>query len=56
MQTNTPPSTEQSVQQPIRAILWDFGGVILSSPFDAFAKYESENSLPVGLIRSINAK
>ena len=24
----------------IRAVLWDFGGVILTSPFDAFAAYE----------------
>ena len=41
--------------QRIRAVLWDFGGVILSSPFEAFSNYETENSLPVGLIRSINA-
>ncbi len=39
----------------IRAVLFDFGGVILSSPFDAFARYESENGLPDGLIRSLNA-
>ena len=39
----------------IRAVLWDFGGVILSSPFDAFARYEVSAGLPNGLIRSINA-
>jgi putative hydrolase of the HAD superfamily len=39
----------------IRAVLFDFGGVILSSPFDAFAAYERANGLPDGLIRSINA-
>ncbi len=39
----------------IRAVLWDFGGVILSSPFDAFARYESTNALPEGFIRSVNA-
>ena len=40
---------------PIKAVLWDFGGVILSSPFDAFARYEASAGLPVGLIRSLNA-
>jgi putative hydrolase of the HAD superfamily len=38
----------------IRAVLFDFGGVILSSPFDAFTKYEQRNGLPDGLIRRIN--
>jgi len=37
------------------AVLWDFGGVILSSPFDAFAAYEAANGLPAGFIRSVNA-
>ena len=40
---------------PISATLWDFGGVILASPFDAFARYEENNGLPAGLIRSLNA-
>jgi putative hydrolase of the HAD superfamily len=39
----------------IRAALFDFGGVILSSPFDAFAEYERSNGLPAGLIRRINS-
>ena len=39
----------------IRAALFDFGGVILSSPFDAFASYEREAGLPEGLIRRLNA-
>ena len=39
----------------IRAVLWDFGGVILSSPFDAFARYERENGLPADFLRRINA-
>ncbi len=38
-----------------RAVLWDFGGVILESPFDAFARYEADRGLPPGLIRQINA-
>lgn len=37
------------------AVLWDFGGVILSSPFEAFRRYEHEHDLPIDLIRSINA-
>jgi putative hydrolase of the HAD superfamily len=39
----------------IRAVLWDFGGVILSSPFEAFAHYEAAHSLPPGFIRGLNA-
>jgi putative hydrolase of the HAD superfamily len=39
----------------IRAVLWDFGGVILSSPFDAFNTYEQANALPVDFIRTVNA-
>ncbi|MFM9225327.1 MAG: HAD-IA family hydrolase [Actinomycetota bacterium] len=40
---------------PVRAVLWDFGGVILSSPFEAFNRFESERGLPRDLIRSVNA-
>jgi putative hydrolase of the HAD superfamily len=39
----------------IRAALFDLGGVILSSPFDAFARYELEHDLPAGFIRALNA-
>ena len=39
----------------IKAVLWDFGGVILSSPFEAFRRYESEKGLPPDLIRRVNA-
>jgi putative hydrolase of the HAD superfamily len=35
--------------------LWDFGGVILSSPFEAFTAYEQANGLPIGVIRRINS-
>lgn len=37
------------------AVLWDFGGVILASPFEAFSRYEAEHGLPSGFIRSVNA-
>jgi putative hydrolase of the HAD superfamily len=39
----------------IAAVLFDFGGVILSSPFDAFAELEKLRGLPPGSIRRINA-
>jgi putative hydrolase of the HAD superfamily len=39
----------------IRAVFWDFGGVILTSPFDAFAEYERELGLEEGFIRRVNA-
>ena len=39
----------------IRAVLFDFGGVILSSPFEAFAEYERRAGLPPDLLRTINA-
>jgi len=39
----------------IRAVLWDFGGVISTSPFEAFARYERENGLPADFIRTLNA-
>lgn len=40
----------------IRAVLWDFGGVILSSPFVAFNRYEAERGLPRDFIRGVNAR
>jgi putative hydrolase of the HAD superfamily len=42
--------------EKIEAVLWDFGGVILSSPFDAFALYEREAGLPENFIRGLNAR
>ncbi len=40
----------------IEAVIFDFGGVFTSSPFEAFARYERENDLPVDLIRKINSQ
>jgi putative hydrolase of the HAD superfamily len=37
-----------------KAVLWDFGGVITSSPFEAFNRFEQENNLPLDYIRGIN--
>jgi putative hydrolase of the HAD superfamily len=39
----------------IRAVLWDFGGVLTTSPFEAFAAYEAANGLPAGFLRQLNA-
>lgn len=39
----------------IKAVLWDFGGVFTTSPFDAFNRYERERGLPNDIIRRINS-
>ena len=39
-----------------KAIIWDFGGVITSSPFEAFNKFELNNNLPKDIIRTINSE
>jgi len=39
----------------ITAVLFDFGGVITTSPFEAFARYELELGLPPDSIRKINS-
>jgi putative hydrolase of the HAD superfamily len=38
----------------IDAVLFDFGGVVLSSPLEAFDAYEKREGLPAGVIRRIN--
>jgi putative hydrolase of the HAD superfamily len=39
----------------IEAVIFDFGGVLTSSPFEAFSRYETERGLPVDIIRRTNA-
>ncbi|WP_312166372.1 HAD-IA family hydrolase [Phenylobacterium sp.] len=39
----------------IEAVIWDFGGVFTTSPFEAFARYETEKGLPRDLIRKVNS-
>ena len=39
-----------------KAIIWDFGGVITSSAFDAFNQFEEANGLPKDIIRTINSE
>jgi putative hydrolase of the HAD superfamily len=38
----------------IAAVLWDFGGVITTSPFDAFNRFEQERGIPIDFIRGVN--
>jgi len=39
----------------IQAVIWDFGGVISSSPFEAFARFEQARGLPKDFLRTVNA-
>lgn len=39
----------------LKAVIWDFGGVLTTSPFEAFNRYEAERGLPKDFIRSVNA-
>jgi putative hydrolase of the HAD superfamily len=39
----------------IEVVIWDFGGVFTSSPFEAFARFEVERGLPTDIIRRTNA-
>ena len=40
----------------IEAVIWDFGGVLTTSPFEAFMRYEMERGLPADIIRRTNAE
>ncbi len=39
----------------IEAVIWDFGGVFTTSPFEAFRRYEAQAGLPQDFIRRVNA-
>jgi len=39
----------------IKAVLFDVGGVIITSPFESFARYEADHGLPDGFIRKLNS-
>jgi putative hydrolase of the HAD superfamily len=39
----------------VEAVIWDFGGVLTTSPFEAFARFERERGLPTDIIRRTNA-
>lgn len=39
----------------VEAVIWDFGGVFTTSPFDAFTRYELEHGIPRDFIRRVNS-
>lgn len=41
--------------QGVTAVIWDFGGVISSSPFESFRRFEIERGLPPDFLRRVNA-
>lgn len=38
----------------VKAVIWDFGGVFTTSPFEAFNRYEIQRGAPKDLIRTVN--
>ena len=38
-----------------KAVFWDFGGVITSSPFESFNKFEIKKRLPENFLRTVNS-
>jgi putative hydrolase of the HAD superfamily len=42
-------------REDVQAVIWDFGGVFTSSPFEAFNRLEAEKGLPKDLIRKVNS-
>jgi putative hydrolase of the HAD superfamily len=40
----------------VEALIWDFGGVLTTSPFEAFRRFEREHGLPQDFLRSVNAR
>jgi putative hydrolase of the HAD superfamily len=40
---------------PIKAVIWDFGGVFTTSPFERFKAFEAEAGLPQDFIRTVNS-
>jgi putative hydrolase of the HAD superfamily len=47
--------SQQAPRPGVKAVLFDFGGVITTSPLEAFSAYERERGLPDGTIRRINS-
>jgi putative hydrolase of the HAD superfamily len=47
--------TWEEAQVAIEAVIWDFGGVFTTSPFEAFNRYEARCRIPKDFIRTVNA-
>jgi putative hydrolase of the HAD superfamily len=39
----------------VEAVVWDFGGVFTTSPFEAFNRFETSKGIPLNHIRTLNA-
>lgn len=39
----------------VEAVIFDFGGVVTASPFEAFNRFEAERGLPKDFLRRVNA-
>jgi putative hydrolase of the HAD superfamily len=55
MATHSKPAIARVQETMIEAVIWDFGGVLTTSPFEAFARFEAERGLPADIIRRTNA-
>lgn len=51
----TPSGARLMDTNSIKAVMFDFGGVIADGPFEAFAHYEHANGLPEGFVRRLNS-
>ena len=51
----SPIDSDAADETMFEAVIWDFGGVLTSSPFEAFARFEIERGLPADIIRRTNA-
>lgn len=40
----------------VEGVLFDFGGVVAASPFEAFAEVEARAGAPAGLVRAVNSR
>jgi putative hydrolase of the HAD superfamily len=49
------PLSDGPLGRPVEAVLFDFGGVLSTSPFGAFEHHERTQGLPAGFIRTLNA-
>jgi putative hydrolase of the HAD superfamily len=51
----TSKGDEEKCSVAIEAVIWDFGGVFTTSPFEAFSRYEIERGIPPDHIRRVNS-
>lgn len=50
-----PDGRMQGAGVAVEAVIWDFGGVITTSPFEAFNRLEAERGLPRDFVRKVNS-